>query len=158
MTQYIVHSEPFNLCSFYKTIETATQNLFSVKILMCNTLKCEEEECGYLAKVLSTTKVSSKAIMGLTGRYSRFCDILGNGQARNRGQSTIFPKKWQTACDWSASVNESEFLLKQTFVGEECVTSPKSVCIGVYTTLCICHKFNPPATQLIFSIIQCIYI
>ena len=36
-------------------------------------------------------------------------------------------EKWQTSCDWSASVNGSEFSLKQTFVGKECVTSPRNL-------------------------------
>ena len=46
------------------------------------------------------------------------------------GVKVPLSEKWQMACDWSASMNGSEFSLKQTFVGEECVTSPKSVCVG----------------------------
>ena len=45
------------------------------------------------------------------------------------GVKVPLSEKWQTACDWSASMNGSELSLKQTFVGEECVTS---VCVGGY--------------------------
>ena len=48
------------------------------------------------------------------------------------GVKVPLSEKWQTACDWSASVNGGELSLKQTFVGEECVTSLKSVCAGGY--------------------------
>ena len=48
------------------------------------------------------------------------------------GVKVPLSEKWQTACDWSASVNGSELSLKQTFVGEEC--GQNAFCTGLRRT------------------------